>query len=197
MNIARIVFAALLCAIPCWSNAAAVNLVLNPGLELAAADWHTRGMVIEENAIWAHTGLWAARTNCVGAGCLSTFGFGSFLGQTLATTQGQYYDLSFWVRSTSSVAEFSVFWDGVMIADHLNPSGPMLNYTYSGLAATGSATSFEIHGRGDGYVIAFDDISVQAGMVPEPLGYAMLFAGLGVLAIALRRRQRWSMDVRD
>ena len=190
MNIARIVVAALLCAAPCWAEA--INIVHNPGLELGITDWRLHGAIlIGSDPAWAHTGIGAARTSCAGAACIDTPGKGTFIGQMLPTSQGAYYDLSFWVRSTGSAAEFSVFWDGVMIADQLNPSGPMLNYTYSRLAASGSATLLEIHGRADRDVISFDDVAVlQAGMVPEPLSYAMLFAGLGVLALVLRRGLR-------
>lgn len=193
MNIARIVFTALLCAIPCW--AAATNIVLNAGLELGTIDWRSRNMFIGHDPAWAHTGIAAARTGCAGAVCIDTLGEGSFISQVLSTSAGDYYDLSFWVRSTGSAGEFSVFWDGLMIDDHINPGGPMRSYTYSGLTASGSATLLEIHGRADGAMLSFDDVAVlQAGMVPEPLTYAMLVAGLGVLVLALRRRPRWSAN---
>jgi hypothetical protein len=191
MNIARIVFAAWLCAAPCWAQG--VNIVQNQGLELGTLDWHISNIIIGRNATWAHTGLGAARSSCAGVACIDALGQGSFISQVLPTTYGEQYELSFWVRNTSSVGEFSVFWDGVMIADQLSPTGPMLNYSYRGLAASGSAALLEIHGRADGAVISFDDIVVQqAGMVPEPLSYVMLFAGLGVLALAMRRRPRWA-----
>ncbi len=191
MTIARIVFTALLCALPCWAQG--VNIVQNTGLELGTQDWHINSIIVGRNATWAHTGLGAARSSCAGTACIDTLGQGSFLSQVLPASYGEQYELSFWVRNTSSAGEFSVFWDGVMIADQLSPIGPMLNYRYSGLAVSGSAVLLELHGRADGAVISFDDIVVQqAGMVPEPLTCVMLCAGAGVLALALRRRERWA-----
>jgi hypothetical protein len=176
------------------------NLVANPGFENSYADWSFIGMGLG-GSYWAHSGNNSVATGCVGHGCVDSLGSGSFVGQTLNTTAGTSYDLSFWVgENTGATSEMSVFWNGAMIADILNPANNSLNtsgmlqYTFSGLLATSSLTGLEVHGRQDPGGIGFDDFSVTASQapadVPEPASAAILLTGLGMMGFLARRKQR-------
>ena len=180
-------------------SSAMANLVNNGGFEAGAAGWTTAGFGIEPAPQYAHSGNNSMATGCVGPGCVSTLGSGAYFGQTITTTAGGLYDLSFWVgENDGPTSEFSVFWHGLMIADVLNPanntlptpSGPgMVQYTYTGLLASGSSTSFEIHGRQDPNVMFFDDVAIEqsGSVVPEPASLAL--AGLALAGLAATRRR--------
>jgi hypothetical protein len=180
------------------------NLVVNPGFENDDVGWTISSIMdiapfANLGTKYVHSGSYAARTNCVGHGCVSTLGSGSYVAQALNTTAGQSYDLSFWVgESSGPISEFSVFWNGQQIADVLNPAnfsekrgdGSMFQFTFQGLLANSNSTWLEVHGRQDPGGIAFDDFSVTPnGALPEPGTLAILGAGLGLLGVTLRRKR--------
>lgn len=189
----------------CSGQAAADNVVLNPGFEQGTVGWDYEHFALGPSPLWAHTDPGMARlTYCNHANCLDTLNVGAFVGQLLTTTAGHSYDLSFWVRSFNGESRFSVFWDGSMITKTGTPNGPMLKYSFTGLVASANATLLELHGynslnRG----MSFDDFSVvraagasQIGMpepeqehaVVEPGAIALLLAGLGAMVLVTRRR---------
>jgi hypothetical protein len=141
-------------------------------------------------------------TPCVGNACVSTLDAGAYVQQSLATTAGQTYTLSFFVAENAGpTSEFSVFWNGVQVADVLNPANnslrsgtPWIQYSYSGLLATANSTVLQVHGRQDLGSILFDDFSVDptiTAAVPEPSTWAMMILGFaGVGFMAYRRRNR-------
>jgi hypothetical protein len=183
----------------CANASASPNLVTNGSFEDGPAGWTMNMGLGNYGPTIAHSGDFAAATGCVGPGCTSSLGSGSFFGQSVATTAGELYDLSFWVgENTGPTSGLSVFWNGAKIADILNPANRalganMVQFTFAGLAATGSATAFEIHGRQDPGAIYFDDVSVTAAAVaavPEPGTLATVLAGLGLLGARLRRNRR-------
>ena len=193
----RPILAAVLCTVA--AHAGAVNIVVNPNFESGAAGWNAKNFAFISDPTWARLNPGAAQTSCIGLLCVSDFGQGAYIRQTLVTTPGEHYDLSFWVRSYSGVGQYTVFWDGAKIDDRIVTNGPMLNEFYASLAASSSATILEIHGRNDASLISFDEVSVvqtvvppassgTVGMVPEPLTWAMLAAGLGVIGLTMRRR---------
>jgi hypothetical protein len=211
MNIpARLIIAALVCA--CAGPVAATNIVRNPGFEQGVANWDFDHFVLGPSPLWAHTDPGMARlTYCASESCLTTLNAGGYIGQLLATTPGQYYDLSFWVRSYTGESRLSVFWDGVMLTETGTPNGPMLQYSFSGLVASANATLLQLHGYNSlDQHMSFDDFSVvqtaaaSAPMAPaapespaapaavqsvaEPGAYALLLAALGALVIARRRK---------
>jgi len=177
------------------SAMAGVELVTNGDFSSGFAGWDSSGM--GSSTGWGAGGSAAAVTGCVGHGCVSSLQSGAYISQTIATTAGTTYKLSFLVGENSgATSEFSVFWNGVMIADVLNPANYTLNfgdnagmigYTYN-LMAQSATTAFEIHGRQDPAGISFDNVSVQEanGAVPEPA--SMLLLGIGMLGALAGRK---------
>jgi hypothetical protein len=184
----------------CGTAIAGPNLVTNGGFEDGYAGWVTSMGVGAYGAAFAHSGQYSAGTGCVGDGCVSNLGSGAFFGQTLATTAGSEYEMSFWIAESGGPnSQVSVFWNGQMVASALNPNnysyqnqtGP-IQFTVTGLFATGSDTWFEVHGRQDPGGIFFDDVSVtevNTTDVPEPGTLAVLLTGLGLFG-ATRRAKR-------
>jgi hypothetical protein len=206
MNIrAPIIIAALLCM-----PARAINIVQNPGFELGTTSWDYEHFALGPSPLWAHTDPGMARLSyCNYGGCLDTLNQGAFIGQLLATTPGESYDLSFWVRSFTGESRFSVFWDGTLIESKGTPNGPMLKYSFNGLAASANATLLQLHGYNSlNQHMSFDDFSVTTVSAPpgplvpapqiatpapeqavsEPAAMALLLVALGSLVLATRRR---------
>ena len=172
-----------------WPAIASANIVADPGFELNNGSWSTVDFAIittpSSNDVpsYANSGLNSMATGCPNHGCVATIDQDAYFQQTLATTAGQTYELSFFVgESEGPPSEFSVFWNGnpIPIADVVNPAnatfpGPFVMFDYSGLLATGDSTVLQIHGVQDPGHIYFDDISVSA--VPEPSTWAMMLLG--------------------
>ena len=181
------------------------NLVTNGGFD-GSAGWTSHGFSFySAGDIQGHSGVTLAYTTCVGSGCASTLGQGARFGQNVQTVAGSKYDLSFWVAENGpATSAFSLFWNGALVELVTNPANNTVHlnsttgtydvawkeFSFQGLVATASSTSFEIHGRHDPAAILFDDISVvevAASDVPEPTSVALL--GIGALAL-MRRRAR-------
>jgi len=68
-----------------------------------------------------------------------------------------------------------------------------VQFTYTGLVATGTSTVLEIHGRQDPAGIFFDDVAVNVSgvqQIPEPASLTLL--GLGLAGLGFSRRKRAS-----
>lgn len=196
--------AAALCLLAMPVVAARANIVRNPGFELGTAHWYAQFFIVGSDPLWAHTGPGMARSTCVGPRCVDALMEGAYISQLLPTIAGAEYDLSFWIRSFKGKGEYSVFWDGVLLDDILlAPNGAMSQAAFSGLYASANATLLEIHGRNDLHAISFDDFRVASAsladapavvpahehvtMVPEPAVFALVLAGLGLVALFRRR----------
>ena len=197
--------AAALCLLAMPVVAVPINIVRNPGFELGTAHWHAQFFIVGNDPLWAHTDPGMARTTCVGLHCVDSLMEGAYISQLLPTIAGAEYDLSFWIRSFKGKGEYSVFWDGVLLDDILlAPNGAMSQASFSGLYASANATLLEIHGRNDLHSISFDDFRVVSAnladtpvilpapehvtVVPEPAAFALVLAGLGLVALFRRRR---------
>jgi PEP-CTERM motif len=107
------------------------------------------------------------------------------LTQTIATTAGQDYTLSFWIyqQAIGPLTFFSVTWDGSTVVSMSYPASdsgdiPYVNFTAS-VVGMGSDTLQFISANDPGWTYV-DNVSL--GVVPEPSTWAMMmlgFAGLG------------------
>jgi len=109
----------------------------------------------------AHSGLLGLNTGPVG-----DLGFFS---QTLATTAGQSYDLTYWLRNNGRPARFQISWDGAVIQDDPasdHPDHPYTMYTITGLVASGDTTVLSFGFLNVPDYFWFDDVVVT----PSPAG---------------------------
>jgi hypothetical protein len=121
--------------------------------------------------------------------CYGNFGpVGSlgYIAQDLATTPGDLYDVTFWLRGSGTYNEFQLIWGGNLVYDAVNVSlADWTPITVSGLAGTGS-TELRFGLRNDPAFLYLDSISVAtSASVPEPSTILMLAAG--ALLIGVRR----------
>jgi hypothetical protein len=183
-TVALVLVASLLFA----QSAAAVNLVINGGFETGDfSNWTLSGNTptnfFSVRNVDPHTGTYALY-----AGPETTLGY---ISQTLATTPGQAYELSFWVYNPGLFGEWQpnevvVNWGGTAVSDQVNI--PIEDYTEYRVNVLASSTSTDlmVGFRDDPAFLYFDDFSVNA--VPVP-GSLILF-GSGLLALLGRRRLR-------
>ena len=137
-----------------------------------------------------------------GAGGITPFG-GSFFAtfsnhasnisgfsQSLTTTPGQTYALSYWF--TTSVGsdlsnEFKVTWNGTTVSDLIGFSSLGAVWTNRTFFVTGTGTDLlTFSGYQNSGYNGLDAVSLVA--VPEGASTTMLFLGLAALAVARRRR---------
>lgn len=121
----------------------------------------------------------------------------SAMTQTLSTTAGASYTLSFEYSARAGVAAASnpiqVYWNGNLLAtamlDGIGQSNNVWHQYNFMVQGTGSDTlKFAAAGIGDGLGGSLDAVSVTAA-VPEPSTYAMMFGGLALIGFSLRRRR--------
>jgi len=89
-----------------------------------------------------------------------------YLSQTLATSAGQTYQISLWLRNKknnrgATPNEFQVQWEGTTLADRINiPFGAWVNLQFT-VTATNSGSLLNLGFRDDPYYLALDDVSVK------------------------------------
>lgn len=185
--------------------AGATNIVLNPGFEQGGLGWDSEHYLFLTKPLWAYAGVGSARLSYCSRldYCLDNLFEGAYLSQVLSTQAGELYDMSFWVRSFAGDSRISVFWDGVEILKSPTPNGPMVQYTFSALAASAANTLLEVHAyNGSDQHLSFDDFSVtqvapppvppvQAPAIPtqitEPGLFALMLGALTAMVLAQRR----------
>ncbi len=194
--------------------ASATNIVLNPGFEQGGFGWDSSHYLFLTKPLWAYSGVGSARLSYCSRldYCLDNLFEGAYLSQVLATRPGERYDMSFWVRSFAGDSRISVFWDGVELLKTPTPNGPMIQYSFSALAASAANTLLEVHSyNGTDQHLSFDEFSVTQVAPPgsqlppvgnqpppgnaapvhisEPGIYGLMLAALGALVMAQRRVQ--------
>ncbi|HXP86032.1 MAG TPA: hypothetical protein VN841_15010 [Bryobacteraceae bacterium] len=203
-------------AVLCSSAASGTNLVQNPGFELGSfSGWTVSNWAIETgtDGLVPHSGTFYADSGCAATTCLSTPT--SFVFQTLATTSGQTYTVSFWYDlgatnciictpvlpddPTGTLSELQVLWGGSTILDAIQ-SAPLPNAGWvlftANVLATSSSMQLEFLGRQDPARLGIDDVCVDlvggacgSGPVPEPSPLLLSCAGIAALGLLAFCRQ--------
>jgi hypothetical protein len=143
-------------------------------------------------------GSYYAYTGCVGDPCINgTPDQQASLSQTLATTAGQTYTLTFeFMTLYDAPNELDVLWNGTSVLD-LGPGGTLgvvpayTLYTVSSLSATSSSSTLTFLGRQDPAYNALDNVDVElsgTGGTPEPSTWLLMGGALLPLLWAARRR---------
>lgn len=138
---------------------ASAQLVQNGGFETGSfSSWTTSGnfstTLVSSSTNYVHSGVYGA--------VLGPAGSPGFLSQTLATTPGQNYLLSFWLNNLSGATpnQFSASWNGTNVFSQTNlPAFGWTNLVYF-ITATGSTTLLQFGFRNDQNYFGFDAVSV-------------------------------------
>lgn len=120
----------------------------------------------------SHSGQWSARIGQVGSLAL--------LSQTLLTTPGTKYLLSFWLNCDGeTINEFTASWNGTTLFAQTNlPStGGWSNMQFV-VTATGTTTALTFGFRDDPSFIEFDDVSVVPLIQPVITGISLAATNL-------------------
>jgi hypothetical protein len=193
-------------------NAAPVNLVVNGGFETGDfTGWNLSGNVDFNTQVNAGP---PSPDGSQHIALLGAVGTDNIMQQTIATTPGDIYDVSFWMNPifagdlTNPNDDLKLKFDGATLFDKSNftfldlPGGASwVKYDYH-VIATGTSTVLEFDSRADGH-IWLDDVSVidagpstPSAAAPLPstfcLGGALL---IGALAASPCRRKLWAGNV--
>jgi len=159
----------------------AANIVVNPGFETGVLNpWVPSG-----DTTYTDVQDWAAHSGSYGAYCGPVIENG-YITQTLTTTPGATYDLSFWIWHDQGTGTFfEVSWGGAPIYSE-GPGDYGWTLREFTVTSSGASTDLMFGFYNLPWFYYLDDVSVE--QVPEPS--SLILAGLGVAALALRRRQR-------
>jgi hypothetical protein len=185
------IFVAALFGLLASTNLARANLITNPGFETGNFNgWIQFGNVgfTGVDAGLPHSGIFAASLGPVGSL--------GFLSQTLATTPGQRYDLSFFLQSDGLISnQFQVFWNGSLIFEAVNLAAfdyidfnSLLPDRFQNLLATSVTTPLVFGFRDDPGFLHLDDVAVNA--TPEPTTLILLGTTMAGLGFARWRRRK-------
>jgi hypothetical protein len=174
-------------------TANANNIVQNGSFTAYLSGWTESQFRVVSQYIGGGNFISSAMTGCVGSECMGLPGTpgSAYISQVLSTTLGQTYNLSFSLNNSGGPAnEVSVHWGTSQVFDLKDwPITGHIDYAVTGLVATGTSTTLTFNARQDPLYMGITNISVVAAPIPEPETYAMLLAGLGLIAGVARRKQ--------
>jgi hypothetical protein len=156
------------------ASSAVANIVADPGFELNDGSWSTLNWDIDSFGRGTHTGA-----NSIGTGCVDT-SFACTFSQSLGTTPGASYDISFWLYTDGFFPDLfnqpnglQVMFDGVVVDTILDfpstspnatsfiPGGPSTLFAINGVVAEGNSTLLQFGGYHGPAGIFVDDVSVE------------------------------------
>lgn len=194
----HLAFAALILAVTAGPQAARADLITNGGFETGDFTGWTPGpnSYAQYTVILpVHSGVWAAQIA----------GFSdkpNTFSQTVATTLGTSYTLSFWRYQDPMNPTQDYFPDGKTLLTVTWNGAEIFSESYSGVYAGDPyhQFSFTVVGHGSD-VLQFtsaqdpgftylDDVSLNVAAVPEPSTWAMMILGFAGLCLLSGRRRR-------
>ncbi len=177
----------------------APNLVTNPGFESGTVGWTFAGCagVVTGGGSDPHTGSWAAYVNFEGAPCGApppAPADSGFIMQSIATTPGDLYAVSFWLDTLSGFGDLSASFGADVGYSATSPDIPYTNITFDAVA-TSSSSLFQFAGINVSGTKWIDDVSVMdlgpvTPPVPEPGSLALLSGALAGLCLIRHRDRR-------
>jgi hypothetical protein len=196
------------------ASASAGNIVLNGNfLTGDLTDWTSNTCATCTDAGWAVGGFNfgdpgaptdttnSAATGCEGVGCNDAVS-GDWISQVLTTDPTMTYTLTFLLDPNtndtggSQTTELDVIWNGTLLTQIIDaPVDTWTPESFSGLVATSTSTALEFTGRDDPFILAIDDVAVNAtgggggSAVPEPVSLVLIGGGLLGIGTMLRRRR--------
>lgn len=156
--------------------------------------------VIDNQPAWAQSITSEGLTSQEGSYFLDLTGFGNVtpnagVRQSFSTVAGQTYDVSFWLGGYAPFGPTVVLTATAGATTQtftLNPgnANTWVQHQFS-FVATGSSSTLSLRSiqQGNNYYTGLDNVSVTAA-VPEPETYALMLAGLALVAGQAKRRQR-------
>ncbi len=139
----------------------------------------------------------------VGAGLGTSGSFGASFGpvgsvgsisQTLTTTAGQSYLISFDLQNLSGGTPnfYQVLFDGAQLFSATNSAAFGYTNFSTNAIASGVSTGLTFNFQHDPSFFRLDNVSVTAvnGAVPEPATWAMMLIGFGAIGASMRRRRK-------
>jgi len=196
-----VLFLGLAAAGICQANP--VNLVTNGSFETG----NFSGWTLTGNTAWCLFVGTSGDTSCypttsIGpqsgtyAAELGNAGGDATLSQSIATTGGGTFDVSFWLASQAfdpPSNDFSVTWGGTTLMSQVNlPAFGYTKYDFSGLTAAGPTTTLAFHFENNPSYFILDSISVvdPPAAVPEPSTMVPLGLAAAIAVVAAGRRKR-------
>ncbi|MDD5141210.1 MAG: immunoglobulin domain-containing protein [Verrucomicrobiales bacterium] len=142
-----------------------VEFMLNGGFESGDfTNWNLTGDDTWTIVDTGHNSGIAPRTGSYEA-ALGTAGSLGYLSQTVATTPGTSYLLSFWLNHSGGDPNdvFIVSWNGTTLLDETNPPAPAWTSYQFVVTATGTSTVLQFgYEAGDTDYLGLDDVSLQS-----------------------------------